>query len=240
MSEGGGPIVGFMTTTMARPLYQTSIGKKVLMAGSGVILVLFVLVHMLGNLKVYLGATELNRYADGLRTLGQPIFPRTWLLWIVRAVLIAAFAVHIVCAVQLARQSRAARRTRYVHPDHVQADYAAVTMRWGGLALALFVVFHLAHFTWGWLHPGYTYVRGDVYHNLAAGFNVWWITAIYLFAMIALGLHIYHGTWSIFQTFGANSRRWDRLIRRSAGAVAFIVVAGNSSIPIAVLAGAVK
>jgi succinate dehydrogenase / fumarate reductase cytochrome b subunit len=229
-----------MTTTLAPPLYRTSIGKKVLMAASGVILVLFVIVHMLGNLKVYLGATEINRYGEGLRTLGEPIFPRTLLLWIVRSVLMVAFTVHIVCAVQLARQSRAARRTRYVHPDTVQADYAARTMRWGGAALALFIVFHLAHFTWGWIHPGYTYVRGDVYNNLTLGFNVWWISAIYILAMVALGLHIYHGTWSIFQTFGANSRRWDQLVRRTAGAVAAIVVIGNCSIPIAVLSGAVK
>ena len=229
-----------MTTTMAPPLYRTSIGKKVLMAGSGVLLLGFVIFHMLGNLKIYLGAGEINRYGEGLRTLGEPIFPRTLLLWLVRAVLIAAFAVHIVTAVQLARQSRAARQTRYVHPDTVQADYAARTMRWGGLTIALFLVFHLAHFTWGWIHPGYTYVRGDVYGNVTQGFDIWWITAIYIFAMIALGLHIYHGTWSIFQTFGVNSRRWDRFIRRSAATVATFVVVGNCSIPIAVLAGAVK
>jgi succinate dehydrogenase / fumarate reductase cytochrome b subunit len=229
-----------MTTTLAPPLYRTSIGKKVLMAGSGVILLGFVIFHMLGNLKVYLGATAINRYGDGLRTLGEPIFPRTMLLWLVRLVLIAAFAVHIVTAVQLARQSRAARQTRYVHTDTVQADYAAKTMRWGGLTIALFLVFHLAHFTWGWIHPGYTYVRGSVYGNLTQGLDIWWISAIYIFAMIALGLHIYHGTWSIFQTFGVNNRRWDRLIRRSAGTVAAIVVVGNCSIPIAVLAGAVK
>ncbi|HWW52576.1 MAG TPA: succinate dehydrogenase cytochrome b subunit [Acidimicrobiales bacterium] len=229
-----------MTTTVAPPLYRTSIGKKVLMAGSGVILLGFVIFHMLGNLKIYLGRTAINKYADGLRTLGEPIFPRTLLLWLVRVVLIAAFAVHVVTAVQLARQSRAARQTRYVHPDTVQADYAARTMRWGGLTIGLFVIFHLAHFTWGWVHPGYTYVRGQVYGNVAAAFNVWWITAIYLFAMIALGLHIYHGTWSIFQTFGVNNRRWDRIVRRGATAVAAIVVIGNSSIPIAVLAGAVK
>jgi succinate dehydrogenase / fumarate reductase cytochrome b subunit len=229
-----------MTTTLAPPLYRTSIGKKVLMAGSGVVLLGFVIFHMLGNLKVYLGATAINRYGDGLRTFGEPIFPRTMLLWLVRVVLMAAFAVHVITAVQLARQSRAARQTRYVRPGHVQADYAALTMRWGGLTIALFVVFHLAHFTWGWVHPNYTYVRGNVYGNLTQGLDIWWISAIYIFAMIALGLHIYHGTWSIFQTFGVNSRRWDRLIRRSAATVAAVVVAGNCSIPIAVLAGAVK
>jgi succinate dehydrogenase / fumarate reductase cytochrome b subunit len=229
-----------MTATLAPPLYRTSIGKKLVMAGSGVVLVGFIVFHMLGNLKVFLGAGPLNRYAEGLRNLGEPILPRTYLLWIVRTVLYAAFVVHIVTAIQLARQSRAARTTRYAHPDTVQADYAAKTMRWGGLTILLFLIFHLAHFTWGWIHPGYTYVRGDVYGNLVNGFNVWWISAVYIFAMIALGLHIYHGTWSVFQTFGVNSRRWDRTIRRGATTVAAVVVIGNCSMPIAVLAGAVK
>jgi succinate dehydrogenase / fumarate reductase cytochrome b subunit len=230
------------TVTRAAPptVWRTSIGKKVLMAASGVILVGFVIAHELGNLKVYLGSAEINRYATGLRTLAEPIFPRTWLLWGIRLVLIAAFAVHIVTGIQLARRSRAARVERYVHPDRVQADVAASTMRWGGLAIALFLVFHLSMFTWGWVHPGYTYVRGDVYHNLVGGFGVWWISAIYIVAMIALGLHIYHGAWSIFQTFGVNNRHWDARIRMGATAVALFVVIGNCSIPIAVLAGGVK
>lgn len=234
-----------MATSTAAPasvpaLWQTSIGKKVLMAGSGVVLIGFILAHEIGNLKVYLGAGELNRYAEGLRTLAEPIFPRTYLLWAIRLVLIAAFVIHVVTAVQLTRISRAARQHRYVHTGRVQADVAATTMRWGGLAILGFLFFHLAHFTWGWLHPGYTYVRGDVYHNLVQGFDVWWISAIYIASMIALGLHIYHGTWSVFQTFGVNNRRWDRRIRQMATAVAVFVVVGNCSIPIAVLAGGVK
>jgi succinate dehydrogenase / fumarate reductase cytochrome b subunit len=229
-----------MTTTLAPPIYRTSIGKKVLMAASGVVLVLFVIAHMIGNLKVFLGANELNRYAEGLRTLAEPIFPRTYVLWLIRIVLIAAFVVHVVTAVQLTRWSRAARQVRYVHPDHVQADYAATTMRWGGLALLLFLFFHLANFTWGWLHPGYTYIRPDVYHNVVQGFRVWWITALYILAMIALGLHIYHGTWSIFQTFGVNNQRWDGVVRRSATGLAALIVVGNCSMPLAVLTHAVK
>ena len=113
-------------------------------------------------------------------------------------------------------------------------------MRWGGVAIALFVVFHLANLTWGWIHPGFTYVRGHVYQNLVGSFEVWWIVAIYLAAMVALALHIFHGTWSIFQTFGVNNRRWDRVVRRTAGAVAAFVLLGNCSIPIAVLAGGVR
>lgn len=231
-----------MTTTLtpAAPLYRTSIGKKVLMAASGVILLGFIVFHMLGNLKVFLGSTAINTYAEGLRTLGEPIFPRTYLLWGARVVIIAAFFFHVLFAWQTARQSRAARRIRYNHPDTVQADAAAKTMRWGGVTILAFLFFHLAHFTWGWIHPGYTYIRGDVYHNMVQGFDVGWISAIYILAMIALGLHIYHGTWSIFQTFGINNRRWDRGIRRLATTLAALVVVGNVSIPIAVLSGAVK
>lgn len=218
----------------------TSIGRKLLMAGSGVILLGFVIFHMLGNLKIYLGGQELDTYADGLRTLGRPIFPRTYLLWGVRGILIAAFVVHVVTAVVLARRSRAARVTRYAHPGRVQADPASTSMRWGGVAILLFVFFHLAQYTWGWIHPNYTFIRGAVYHNLVAGFSIWWIDGIYILAMVALALHIYHGAWSIFQTFGVNNRRWDKRVRVGATAVAVIVLIGNCSIPIAVFAGGIK
>jgi len=160
-------------------------------------------------------------------------------LWIIRVLLTVAFLVHVYLAVDLSVRNRRARQVRYRHPDHVQADVAAVTMRWGGLALALFVVFHLANFTWGWLHPGYRFVRGSVYHNVVGNFDQWWLVGIYLAAMAALALHIYHGTWSIFQTFGFNSRRWDALIRRSAAAVAVVVFVGFSSVPVGVLVGAI-
>ena len=227
-----------VTTRSGPPaVWQTTVGKKVLMAVTGVILVLFVLGHEIGNLKVFIGAGEINTYADGLRRLLVPILPRTWTLWGIRVVLIAAFVVHIVLSVQLSLRNRAARQQRYVHPDRVQADPASTTMRWGGLAILLFLIFHLAHFTWGWVHPGYTYVRGDVYGNLVNGFNVWWISAIYIAAMIALALHIYHGAWSIWQTFGVNNRRRDFMFRQLAGAIAAIVFLGNISIPIAVMAG---
>ena len=229
------------TTRVQAPMaLRTSVGKKLLMAGSGVILVGFIVAHEVVNLKVYLGAWEIDRYGEGLRTLAEPIFPRTFLLWAIRVVLIAAFTVHVVTSVELSLQSRSARRRRYPHPARVQADPAASTMRWGGIAILLFLFFHLAQFTWGWLHPGYRYVRGDVYHNMVKGFDVWWVSGLYIAAMVALGLHIYHGAWSIFQTFGVNNRRWDRRIRQAATALAAVVVVGNVSIPIAVLAGAVK
>jgi succinate dehydrogenase / fumarate reductase cytochrome b subunit len=227
-------------TAVAPPFYRTSIGKKILMAVSGLVLLAYVIAHMLGNLKIYLGAKELDSYAEFLRRMGEPVIPHTWLLWILRVVVLAAFVTHIWLAIDLSVRSTRARKTRYAHPDRVQANPASTTMRWGGIAIALFVVFHLAQFTWGWVHPGYVFVRGAVYHNMVQGFSVWWITAIYLAAMVALGLHIYHGAWSMWQTFGANNERWDRTIRRLAGAVAIIVFVGNSSIPVMVLTGAVK
>src|SRR5579871_5926398 len=227
-----------VTTRSGPPaVWQTTVGKKVLMAVTGVILVLFVLAHEIGNLKVFIGAGEINTYADGLRRLLVPIFPRTWVLWGIRSVLIAAFVVHIALSVQLSLRNRAARQQRHVHTGRVQADPASTTMRWGGVAILLFLIFHLAHFTWGWVHPGYTYVRGDVYGNMVNGFNVWWISAIYIAAMVALALHIYHGAWSIWQTFGVNNRRRDLAFRQLAGAIAAIVFLGNISMPIAVMAG---
>jgi succinate dehydrogenase / fumarate reductase cytochrome b subunit len=230
-------------TTEAPPIYRTSIGKKVLMAVTGVYLVLWVIGHMLGNLKVWLSPKEINSYSAFLRRMGDPIFPHTWLLWIIRILLIVALVVHVYLAVDLSVRSRRARQVRYHHPEHVQADVIeipAVTMRWGGLAVGLFIIFHLAHLTWGWIHPGYTYVRGSVYQNVVGSFNQWWLVILYVAAMFALALHLYHGTWSMFQTFGANNRRWDPIVRRTAGTVAVVVFLGFISVPLGVLGGVIS
>ncbi|HEX9548016.1 MAG TPA: succinate dehydrogenase cytochrome b subunit [Acidimicrobiales bacterium] len=229
-----------MTTTAAPPVYRLSIGKKVLMALSGLFILVWIIGHMVGNLKVWLSQSEFDAYAEWLRRLGEPLFPHTVLLWIIRVLLTVAFVVHIWLAIDLSLRSRRARQLRYQRVNYVQADIPAVTMRWGGVAIGLFVVFHLANFTWGWLHPGYTYIRGGVYHNVVGNFDQWWLVVIYVAAMIALGLHIYHGSWSIFQTFGINNRRWDLLIRRSATIVAIVVVLGFVSVPLGVLTGAIN
>ena len=230
-----------MTTTLAAPpIYRTSIGKKVIMATSGLVLVLYVIGHMIGNLKAFLSQQELNGYAEFLRRMGEPIFPHTVLLWILRVLVSAAFIAHVYFAIDLSLHSRRARTQRYAHSDRVQSDPAAVTMRWGGLAIALFVVFHLAHFTWGWIHPGYTFVRGSVYQNVVGSFNEWWLVVIYVAAMLALCLHLYHGTWSMFQTFGVNNRRWDPIIRRGAATLAVVIFIGFSAVPIGVLTGAIS
>jgi succinate dehydrogenase / fumarate reductase cytochrome b subunit len=230
-----------MTTTLAAPpIFRTSIGKKVLMATSGLVLLLYVFGHMLGNLKAWLSGRELDAYAEFLRRMGEPIAPHSWVLWIIRTLLTAAFVVHVWLAIDLSLRNRRARRQRYRHTDYVQANPASVTMRWGGLALALFVIFHLANFTWGWIHPGYQSSRGGVYHNAVGNFHEWWMVVIYVAAMVALGLHLYHGTWSMFQTWGVNNRRWDLVVRRSAIVVAIVVSVGFISVPLGVATHAIS
>jgi len=213
------------------------VGMKVLMAVTGVILFLFVVGHLLGNLKVFQGPAHFNAYAEGLRTVGEPIFGRGQLLWIVRIVLIVAVTLHVVFTVQLARQSRRARPVRYSHTGIVQASYASRTMRWGGAAVFLFIVFHLMDFTWG-VHPHF--VRGDVYGNLVSGFRRPVVTAVYIVAMACLSAHVYHGTWSTTQTLGLNQVRWDRAIRRVATALAVILFVGFAAVPVGVLVHLVR
>jgi succinate dehydrogenase / fumarate reductase cytochrome b subunit len=201
---------------------------------------LWILAHMLGNLKLWLSSAEYDSYARWLRHTLDPPFPNTWFLWIVRIVSLAALVVHVYFAVSLARISRRARVTRYAHTDHVQADAAALTMRWGGLTIFVFVIFHLSMFTWGWLHPGYTFVKSNPALNVVGAFGQWWMVVIYAVALLALAMHMYHGTWSVFQTLGLNSRRWDLTIRRGATFVSAFVFLGFLSIPVGVLTGAIK
>ncbi len=219
-------------------LYSSTIGKKIVMAVTGVLLLGFVVAHMLGNLKVYQGPEKFNAYAEFLRDAGTPLLGHGQLLWLVRLVLLAAVVVHIVAAVQLGRLSLAARPVRYGRTPHEELTYASRTMRWGGAVIFLFVVYHLMHLTWGNAHPGF--VRGDVYHNFVTGFGQWPVAVAYSFAMLALGLHIYHGVWSGFQTLGLDGPRARRIRRPLAAGLALVVVIGNLSFPLAVLTGAVR
>ena len=216
-------------------LYRTSIGKKVVMAVTGVILFGFMVAHTVGNLKVYQGEEKLDTYAEFLRDVGGPIFAREQMLWILRIVLLLSVVLHIVAAYQLTRQSHASRPVQYVRRRDVQASYASRTMRWGGVIILLFVIYHLLHFTTGTLLPGF--VRGSVYRNLVTGFQVWYVSLIYIVAMIAVGMHLYHGVWSMFQTVGLNNPRTNALVRGFAVASALAITLANISIPIAVLAG---
>jgi succinate dehydrogenase / fumarate reductase cytochrome b subunit len=231
------------TSRRRRPLvfelYRSSVGKKYAMAISGLILMAYVLVHMIGNLKLYLGPESLNAYGEWLRDVGEPALPRTVLLWIIRIILLAAFVVHVHAAYALTVRNRKARRQRYRSKrDYVAADYASRTMRWTGVIVGLFVVFHLLDLTWGNANPGF--VSGDVYHNVVRSFQRWPVAIVYILANVALGLHLFHGAWSLFQSMGWNNRRFNPWRRYFAVALSAAVVLGNVSFPLAVLAGVVR
>jgi succinate dehydrogenase / fumarate reductase cytochrome b subunit len=222
-------------------LWRTSIGKKAVMAVTGFILTVFVIGHMLGNLKVFQGEETFNAYAVWLREVGSPALGHELFLWVARLVLLTAAVLHVVAAMQLTRMSYAARPVGYERKAVVRPAYAARTMRWGGLVITLFVVYHLLHFTFGAV--GYAsgqYRPLSVYRNVVIGFSVWYVSAFYIGAMVAVGLHLYHGVWSAFQTLGANSVRTDGVYRALAAASSLAVVLGNVSVPLAVLTGVVR
>lgn len=222
-------------------LWSTSIGKKAVMAVTGLVLVGFVVVHMLGNLKIYYGEQAYNDYAVWLREMGHPLLPHENALWLARLVLLAAVALHAIAAVQLWRVSHTARPVAYDTRDHLAATYASRTMRWGGLILVLFVIYHLLHFTFGVVGyaPG-QFEHLSVYRNVVRGFQVWYVSAFYTAAMLVLGLHMYHGIWSMFQTLGVRDIRSGGAYRGLAATIVAIVVVGNISVPVAVLTGLVR
>ncbi|HEX6288903.1 MAG TPA: succinate dehydrogenase cytochrome b subunit [Herpetosiphonaceae bacterium] len=231
----------------ALTLYRTSIGKKVVMAVTGIILVGFVVAHMVGNLKVFLGAEAINAYAGFLRDVGEPLFPREALLWVARIVLLVSVVLHITAATQLTIQDRASRPQRYAVHKPVQATYASRTMRWGGVIVLLFIIYHILHLTLG--QVGFAagqYLHEDpnngfqVYANVVNGFRNPLVSLFYIVAMGAVGLHLYHGVWSMFQTLGLNSVKFNSLLRGLAMVTALAVVLGNISIPIAVLTGILR
>ena len=222
-----------------RSLFQSDVGKKAVMAVTGIVLFGFVLVHMLGNLKLYQGPEKINGYAEWLREVGSPVLPHSGLLWIARIVLLGAVLLHVTAATQLTLKNRRARPEQYQRRVAIQSTYATRTMRWGGVIIGLYVLYHLAHLTWGTAHP--SFVAGDVYGNVVAGFKIWWVSAIYIVAQIALGSHLYHGLWSMFQSLGwwesSDPRDWRR---RFAQVFAGVITLGNLSFPLAVLAGVVR
>ena len=201
----------------------------------GAIFVVFVIVHMFGNLKVYLGPEAFNHYAEGLRAFGAPFLGYEWFLWVFRVGLLAFLLIHTVAAWQTSRQSWAARGQKYKKREKLVFHYASRTMRWGGVALLLFVVYHILHLTSGTLHPDF--IPGDAYHNFVTGFRSLPVVAVYAVAMIALGLHLYHGIWSAFQTMGLDGPRIKRWREPVALGVALVVVLVNLSFPVAVFTG---
>ena len=208
----------------ALTLHQSTVGKKVMMALSGVIIVGFVIGHFLGNLNLYRGQEALDGYAHMLQSL-------TPVLWGTRLLLLFAFGVHIWAAFSLWLRNTKARGSRYKKRQDLATDYAARTMIWSGPILLAFVVYHLLNFTILPAHPG------EVYRNVVEGFQVPLIAGVYMVGMVALGLHIYHGIYSAFQTMGANHPRYNSFRRDLAIAISAAITVGNLSFPISVLAG---
>lgn len=220
-------------------LYRSAVGKKWVMALSGIVLLGYVLAHMVGNLKVYMGADDMNHYAEFLRDLLTPILPRTVTLWLMRIVLAAAFVLHIHAAYALTRMNRRARPEGYAAGrDYVAANFASRTMRWSGVLVLLFVLFHLADLTWGNTNP--EFVRGDAYNNLVHSFERVPVAVLYIVANLALGIHIFHGAWALFNSLGLNNPRFNRWRTWFARAFAAAIVVGNVSFPTAVLVGIVE
>ena len=211
--------------------WRSTIGKKVVMAVTGIVLVGYILAHVTANLLIFAGPAALDAYAVKLRTL--PI-----LLWGVRILLLVSVVLHIVAAVQLAARARTARPTPYHRLEPQTSSAASRTMRWGGVALLLFLVYHILHFTTGQAHPDFIHLAP--YHNVTTAFRVWWVAGVYVAAMVALAMHLYHGTWSMFQTLGIEHVRVNQARRRLATVVAVLVPLGFVTVPIAVLLGVVR
>jgi len=214
-------------------LYRSAVAKKAVMAISGIVLFGFVLGHMAGNLKIFEGSESFNAYSEWLRDVGYPLLPHEGALWLVRLVLLVAIVLHMWSALELTRMSRRARPDDYVHRRGFQLDYAARTMRWSGVLVGLYVVYHLMHFTFGTVH--HDFVAGDVYHNLVSGFQLWPISAVYIAANVLLGFHLYHGLWSIFQSLGWNDSGYGGWRRGFAITFCVVVTLGFISVPVAVM-----
>ncbi|WP_285904685.1 succinate dehydrogenase cytochrome b subunit [Paractinoplanes hotanensis] len=218
---------------------RSSVALKLFMAVTGLLLVAFLYVHMIGNLKIFFGAETFDHYAHWLRTIGTPLLPEAWYLYIQRAVLTVAVVGHIVAATILARRARLARPVKYAHRPKVQGSYAARTMRWGGVIVLLFVIYHILDLTTLTLNPHG--VSGEVYRNVAEDFapGRWYVTLFYTLSIVAVGFHLRHGLWSAVRTFGLQSPRGELYARATALVLSLVLVVGYLSVPFAVLVGLV-
>ncbi|WP_328461085.1 succinate dehydrogenase cytochrome b subunit [Streptomyces sp. NBC_00448] len=229
------------TRTYRRPptlktAWDSTVGKKAVMAVSGLVMLLYLVAHMLGNLKIFFGADDYNGYAHWLRTLGEPALHYEWALWIIRVLLVVAVVAHGVSAYQLSRRDLRARPVGYAHRK-ARSSYATRTMRWGGVILALFIVWHLLDLTT--LTVNRNAQPGHPYQNVEATFHTWYGDVIYIVAMLALGLHIQHGFWSAAQTLGAGNHRRDRALKVTATGLAVLLTAGFIAVPVGVMTGTV-
>jgi len=216
-----------------RGFYGSMVGKKVVMGVTGLIGIGFVILHSLGNLLVFRGPDAINSYSHFLKSSGE-------LLWALRITLIVAVILHVIAAIQLTRQSRAARPIGYVKREPQVATISSRTMRWGGALLLVFIVLHILHFTTGTLRPAGVFSHQDVYANVVMSFRIWWVALFYVVAMIALGLHLFHGAWSSVRSIGVSPTSAHPLHHRISLAVAILVWAAFTVVPLAVLAGVVR
>jgi succinate dehydrogenase / fumarate reductase cytochrome b subunit len=233
-----------VTTTATRAAASrarsSTIAWKIAMALTGLIFILYVLAHMYGNLKVFAGQEAFDDYAHHLREIGEPILPREGFLWIMRVVLLVAVAVHATAAYRLWARAAGARSHKYAMKKAAVATISSRTMRWGGTALLLFIVFHLLHLTTHTINPA-----GDPdspYRRMVDSFQPdnWWVSVIYLLAMVALAMHLRHGTWSAAQTLGLTNTAAQRAWWNVAGYVVALVVAGGFAlVPLSALFGIV-
>jgi succinate dehydrogenase / fumarate reductase cytochrome b subunit len=236
----GAPQVALVTGARA---VRSTIFLKLMMAGSGILFLLFVLAHMYGNLKAFGGRDSYDEYAHHLRTLGEPLLPHAGFLWIMRVVLVVALVVHVATAATLWRRARHARPVRYQVKKHTGATFASRLMRWGGLTILLFVVWHLLEFTIVKVNVNGGSAAADKHDPfllLVDSFDVWWLTAIYLVAMAMLGAHLHHGIWSACQTLGwTGNARARTLAKQVAFTLAVIVAGGFSIVPLCIAVGAI-
>jgi succinate dehydrogenase / fumarate reductase cytochrome b subunit len=226
---------GSLPVTMARSFFGSSIGQKIVMAVTGAILSLFVLGHMTGNLQAFLpnGPAALDHYGALLRELLHGAG-----LWVVRLVMLVSVGLHIWAYLSLTRKSLGARPRGYQVTSYQEANWASRTMRWTGPLLAIFIVYHILHFTTGTVHPHF--VEGHVYDNLIAGLQVTPVAFFYLVAMGALAFHLYHGAWSMLQTLGLSHPRFDPIRKKLAVAFTIVVAGGFAVVPLAVLTGMLR
>ncbi|MEO3888117.1 succinate dehydrogenase cytochrome b subunit [Nonomuraea sp. B5E05] len=223
-----------------RGFMGSSNGKKAVMAVTGAVMVLFLILHMLGNLKIFLGRDSFNEYAHALRTLLEPIVPYRTVLTIVEIVLAASVVLHMWAAISLARRAGKARPVKYVAKKSQAGGYATHIMRFGGLTIALYLVWHLLDLTFGVVNPkGFDSAPAD---RMVAGFDPsrWWVTLIYVVAVVMVGLHLRHGVWSAFQTLGWANRARNRTLRLGAGLLAAVLVIGFLAPPLAITFGVVQ
>jgi succinate dehydrogenase / fumarate reductase cytochrome b subunit len=213
--------------------WQTTVGKKAIMAVTGIIMFGFVIGHLAGNLQIFQGPAKINHYAEMLRSLGP-------LLWFTRAVLITAVILHIWSSAQLWLLQREARPVKYIKKENINSTYASRTMYWSGPIVLAFVLFHLMNFTFGNVHPGGTFVEGSVYNNVVTTFQVWPASIFYIIGMVLLCMHLYHGLWSMFQSLGFSHPIYTPWIQLLAKFFAVVIAIGYISIPVAVLTGFIK